>query len=72
LDILFFGQKVIRHPRLIIPHPRADQRRFVLQPMAMISPHYQHPLKLKSIDSLLKEVNDHSHVERLLHTLNPL
>jgi 2-amino-4-hydroxy-6-hydroxymethyldihydropteridine diphosphokinase len=38
LDLIAFGREV-RHTRaLVLPHPRAAQRRFVLQPLAEIAP----------------------------------
>jgi len=33
IDILLYGTWVVRHPELVIPHPRLLQRRFVLQPL---------------------------------------
>lgn len=43
LDILLFGNQVINHPRLIVPHPYLSQRAFVLTPLADISPDLQLP-----------------------------
>ena len=34
VDILLYGDWTVRHPRLVIPHPRLAERRFVLQPLA--------------------------------------
>lgn len=34
VDLLFFGGWSIRHPRLVVPHPRLRRRRFVLEPLA--------------------------------------
>ena len=34
LDILFFGDRVSSDQRLILPHPRLAERRFVLEPLA--------------------------------------
>lgn len=38
LDLLYFGATVCSSPGLELPHPRAVQRRFVLEPLAEIAP----------------------------------
>lgn len=38
LDILLYGQEIIQHERLTIPHPGLDKREFVLYPLAEIAP----------------------------------
>lgn len=38
LDVLYFGELVLKEPRLTLPHPRLNDRRFVLQPLADIQP----------------------------------
>ncbi|MBF0154684.1 MAG: 2-amino-4-hydroxy-6-hydroxymethyldihydropteridine diphosphokinase [Magnetococcales bacterium] len=65
LDLLLYGQRIIDNPRLILPHPRMHERRFVLQPLADLAGDLQHPVLCKTIDMLLKKVNDPSHVKRL-------
>jgi 2-amino-4-hydroxy-6-hydroxymethyldihydropteridine diphosphokinase len=62
LDILFYGNAVIREEDLIIPHPRLAGRRFVLEPMAQIAPDLVHPLLQKTIRTLLDECTDTSRV----------
>jgi 2-amino-4-hydroxy-6-hydroxymethyldihydropteridine diphosphokinase len=37
LDLLLYGDKTIESPRLAIPHPRMQQRHFVLYPLHEIS-----------------------------------
>ena len=37
-DLILWGEEVISTPRLQIPHPRARQRLFVLEPLAEIAP----------------------------------
>jgi 2-amino-4-hydroxy-6-hydroxymethyldihydropteridine diphosphokinase len=39
LDLLFFGSGRIDSARLQVPHPRIDERAFVLVPLAEIAPH---------------------------------
>jgi len=38
LDLIAFGLETRRSPELTLPHPRAHQRRFVLEPLAEIAP----------------------------------
>jgi 2-amino-4-hydroxy-6-hydroxymethyldihydropteridine diphosphokinase len=38
LDLLLFDDRVIREPRLEVPHPRMHERRFVLLPLAELNP----------------------------------
>ncbi len=38
LDMLLYGEEVIQHPRLCVPHPGLSQRNFVLYPLGEIAP----------------------------------
>src|SRR5262249_39797027 len=38
IDILLCGSQVIQTPKLVVPHPRFSQRRFVLVPLAELDP----------------------------------
>ena len=42
-DIIFFGDDIINSDRLIVPHPRAKERDFVLIPLAEIVPGQKFP-----------------------------
>ena len=64
LDILFYGDQVIEDERLVIPHPRAAERRFVLEPLAQIAPAYVHPVIRRTVSSLLATCSDTSIVRR--------
>jgi 2-amino-4-hydroxy-6-hydroxymethyldihydropteridine diphosphokinase len=65
LDILFYGQRVIQEPSVVIPHPRLHQRRFVLMPLSELDPLWVHPVLQKTITQLLAEVKDRSEVRLL-------
>ncbi|MEX0729259.1 MAG: 2-amino-4-hydroxy-6-hydroxymethyldihydropteridine diphosphokinase [Aquisalimonadaceae bacterium] len=38
LDLLLYGEQLLTHPRLQLPHPGVHQRGFVLYPLADIAP----------------------------------
>lgn len=44
IDILFYGQEVIRDEVLTIPHPLLHKRDFVLIPLKEIAPEWIHPV----------------------------
>jgi 2-amino-4-hydroxy-6-hydroxymethyldihydropteridine diphosphokinase len=53
LDIIYYGDQVVREPFLIIPHPRAHQRRFVLEPLSRLRPELILPGQSKTVQELL-------------------
>ena len=55
-DIIFFGDTQMNTPALTIPHPRAQQRRFVLEPMSQLIPQQCFPDGLTVLESLAKLV----------------
>jgi 2-amino-4-hydroxy-6-hydroxymethyldihydropteridine diphosphokinase len=63
LDLLLYGQEVIREPGLIVPHPAFHTRRFVLVPLHEIAPYVLHPAFGVSIRGLLDRLVDDSRVE---------
>lgn len=65
LDILFFNDAIIDSPRLIVPHPEIQNRRFVLAPMEEIAPGYIHPVLHTSIRELLAICPDKLEVKKV-------
>ena len=52
IDILFYADQVICEERLTIPHPRLQERDFVLAPLVEIAPDFKHPLLDQTITEL--------------------
>lgn len=58
-DIVFYNDWVIESTALIIPHPRMQERGFVLKPLYEIAPDWIHPIFQKTARRLLNEIGDH-------------
>ncbi|PWU18054.1 MAG: 2-amino-4-hydroxy-6-hydroxymethyldihydropteridine diphosphokinase [Verrucomicrobia bacterium] len=56
LDLIAFGNEVRSMPHLVLPHPRAHQRRFVLQPLNEIAPDLILPGQHKTVAELLRNL----------------
>ncbi|HLN53690.1 MAG TPA: 2-amino-4-hydroxy-6-hydroxymethyldihydropteridine diphosphokinase [Lentimicrobium sp.] len=65
IDILLFGDQIVKTESLTIPHERMHLRKFVLVPLAEIAPSEIHPLFKKSFTELLTECNDSSWVRKV-------
>ena len=53
IDILFYDNVAYKDEELEIPHPRLQERDFVLQPFSDINPDFSHPVLKKTIRELL-------------------
>ena len=68
LDIIVYGGCSLREPSLTIPHPRAHERRFVLQPLQDICPDWIFPGQHESVAGLLKNLPAREPVEVFAET----
>ena len=58
LDILLFGRIIVTAAGLEIPHPRMNERRFVLEPLCEIAPALRHPRTGQAMRELLAKTVD--------------
>ena len=65
LDLLFYGQEVIQDSDLIVPHPKIQKRRFVLEPLCEIASYFIHPAFGVSIRGLKDRLSDNKMVEMI-------
>jgi len=54
LDILAYGERVIKESDLSVPHPKLEERDFVLKGFFEVEPDFIHPLLGKSIREIYK------------------
>ena len=55
LDLIAYGREEGDHAGLVLPHPRAAVRKFVMGPLAEIAPAWRHPVTGLSSEALADE-----------------
>ena len=53
VDVLLYGNSVIRCDELVVPHPRYHERRFVLAPLAELNAGLRDPVSGRSVAEML-------------------
>jgi 2-amino-4-hydroxy-6-hydroxymethyldihydropteridine diphosphokinase len=61
LDIILFHDLVLDTERLVIPHPRMHERRFVLKPVCDIDPLVMHPVLKRNVTEILSDLPQGPH-----------
>jgi len=56
LDVLLWGERILVEPDFQIPHAEMHRRRFVLEPLAELSPEARHPVLGLTIQQLLEQL----------------
>ena len=72
IDIIAFNDAVINQPHLHIPHPRMQQRNFVLYPLRDINPGWVHPILKEDVNRLIEHSGDESLCEFVMKLPEPL
>jgi 2-amino-4-hydroxy-6-hydroxymethyldihydropteridine diphosphokinase len=65
LDILLYGQEIIKTGIINVPHPELHKRRFVMEPLYEIAPYAIHPAYGVSVTGLMERLTDMSKVEKI-------
>jgi 2-amino-4-hydroxy-6-hydroxymethyldihydropteridine diphosphokinase len=65
LDLIMFGQEIRATKQLMLPHPRAHERRFVLQPLGEFAPKLVLPGQRKTVADLLASLDTGEQLVRL-------
>jgi 2-amino-4-hydroxy-6-hydroxymethyldihydropteridine diphosphokinase len=58
VDILFYGNKVLKTRDLVIPHPHFHERNFAMLPMMEVNGDYIHPKFQVAVDELYFDSTD--------------
>ena len=58
LDLIAYSNKVLSNKEIIVPHPRAHQRRFVMEPLAELDKNWVHPILKTNINKILKNLDN--------------
>lgn len=65
LDLIVWGDEVRNQPELVLPHPRAHLREFVLRPLAELAPEFRLPGQGKTVSELLAVLEPDPAFQRL-------
>lgn len=65
IDLLYYSDKVIEKPPIIVPHHKAHLRKFILTAMVDLEPDFVHPRLNKTQKQLLDELDDNKKVEKI-------
>ena len=65
IDIIFYGDQILDTEKLTIPHPRFQERDFVLRPLADLNPGFKDPRSGQTVGELLAAVGNLTDLQRL-------
>ncbi len=56
IDIIYAGRRAVRRGNLVIPHPRWQGRRFVVQPLCDVRPNLRLPGQAATVSAILADL----------------
>ena len=65
LDLIAFGNEVRRNSKLTLPHARAHERRFVLEPLNEVAPEFVLPGQASTVARLLTQLARDAKVSKM-------
>ena len=65
IDLLFYGNQIIRDENLVVPHPYLHLRRFTLMPLVELNPELVHPVLNQTVTQLYNQLDDQLSVIKL-------
>ena len=65
IDLLDYNGQLLEEGGLTIPHPRLDQRAFVLLPLRDLAPDWEHPQSGKSVRDLVATLDPDQQIRRM-------
>ncbi|SIQ25075.1 2-amino-4-hydroxy-6-hydroxymethyldihydropteridine diphosphokinase [Maribacter ulvicola] len=69
IDIIYYEKDIINTENLTVPHPKMQDRKFILKPLADITPQFYHPIFQKDTRNLLQECKDKSNITKQVKRL---
>ena len=58
LDLIDYSNKIVKNKEIVIPHPRAHQRRFVMEPLSELDKNWVHPNLKINVNKILKKLGN--------------
>ncbi len=65
LDIVFIDDQIIDEPDLVVPHPEAHRRAFVLLPLQELDADFRHPVTGETVRRMIQKLPPNPPVRKL-------